>query len=136
MGISFFSKLLSGLNHRRHITSTMELIYTGKDRYGYPRMRAASPEAIDQLLTIKSTLESRGFANIPIWSPPDSNDIVIVTFRERGKNYSVDSVYLITPELRTLTKSGKKIVNVLTKSSKLLRAPERGDILQLDELLG
>lgn len=113
----------------------MELIYIGKDRYGYPRMKAASQETADKLLAINSTLESKGFANIPIWKAPDSNDVVTVTLRHKDRNFAMDHVYLITPELRVLNKSGKKIVNILTKSCKLLRVPDQGEILSLDDLL-
>jgi len=65
----------------------MELKYIGKDKYCYPRMLAATPEAADRLLTIKSKLESAGYTNLPIWSPPDSVGVVIVSLRQKDRKF-------------------------------------------------
>jgi len=47
----------------------------------------------------------------------------------------MDHVYSVVIELRTLSKNGIKIVNVLAKTCKLLRAPDHGEVLDLDDLL-
>ena len=112
----------------------MELQYTGKDRYGYPRMKAEGPAAVEALLAIKAKLGRAGFNNLPIWQSPNAPDYVTVTLREKGRAFKMDHVYEIAVELRSIEVKGKKVVNVLAESCKLLRAPDRGEVLDLGSM--